>query len=84
MVFACRHVLEEVRLKANFVTDTSTMCVFDIASLKHRLEDDADWWSIPDAELKEVNQGNVAFLNLGIDGYTHSPSLKRFSVLRLK
>ncbi|QJE03512.1 hypothetical protein HH212_21035 [Massilia forsythiae] len=44
------------------------MCVFDIASLKHRLEDDADWWSIPDAELAEVNRGNVAFLNLGSDG----------------
>jgi hypothetical protein len=55
-------------LKANFLTDTATMCVFDIASLKHRLEDDADWWSIPDAELEEVNQGNVAFLNLGSDG----------------
>jgi hypothetical protein len=44
------------------------MCVFDIASLKHRLEDDVDWWSTPDAELEEVNRGNVAFLNLGSDG----------------
>lgn len=68
MVFAHRHALKEVRLKANFVTDTATMCVFDIDSLKHRLDDDADWWSIPDAELEEVNRGNVAFLNLGSDG----------------
>jgi len=55
-------------LKGSFVTDTATMCVFDIASLKHRLEDDVDWWSIPNAELEEVNRGNVAFLNLGTDG----------------
>jgi hypothetical protein len=44
------------------------MCVFDIASLKHRLKDDVDWWSTPDAELEEVNRGNVAFFNLGSDG----------------
>lgn len=51
-----------------FVTDTSTMCIFDLACLKHRLMDDADWWSVPSAELEEVNAGNVAFLNLGGDG----------------
>ncbi|MDP1978672.1 DUF6386 family protein [Undibacterium sp.] len=51
-----------------FVTDTATMCVFDLACLKHRLEDDADWWSIPSAEIQEVNNGNVAFLNLDSDG----------------
>jgi hypothetical protein len=55
-------------LKAEFVTDTATMCIFDIASLKHRLGDDCDWWSIADTELEEVNRGNVAFLNLGSDG----------------
>jgi hypothetical protein len=68
VVFAHLNALKEVRLKASFVTDTATMCVFDVASLKHRLDDDADWWSIPDAELEEVNRGNVAFLNLGSDG----------------
>ncbi|MGK5023267.1 DUF6386 family protein [Janthinobacterium sp. RB2R34] len=51
-----------------FVTDTATMCVFDVAGLCHRLEDDVDWWSIPSAELAEVNAGHVAFLNLGSDG----------------
>lgn len=51
-----------------FVTDTATMCVFDLACLKHRLEDNADWWSIPSAEIQEVNNGNVAFLNLECDG----------------
>lgn len=55
-------------MKGHFVTDTATMCIFDIACLKHRLEDDVDWWSIPEAELAEVNRGNVAFLNLDSDG----------------
>lgn len=55
-------------MKAEFVTDTATMCIFDPASLKHRLDDDCDWWSIADTELEEVNRGNVAFLNLGSDG----------------
>jgi hypothetical protein len=52
----------------SFSTDTATMCIFDLAALKHRLSDDADWWSIPRAELEEVNLGNVAFLGLGEDG----------------
>ena len=51
-----------------FVTDTATMCVFDLACLKHRLEDDADWRSVSRAEIQEVNKGNVAFLNLENDG----------------
>lgn len=51
-----------------FVTDTATLCVFDPASLRHRLNDDADWWSIPEDEIEEVNSGNVAFFGLGRDG----------------
>ena len=53
---------------AEFVTDTATMCVFDPAALQHRLQDDADWWSLPAEELLEVNRGNVAFIGLGDDG----------------
>ena len=52
----------------SFTTDTATMCIYDLECLKHRLEDDADWWSIPRVELEEVNLGNVAFLGLGDDG----------------
>lgn len=51
-----------------FVTDTATMCVFDVAAMRHRLADDVDWWSMPGAELAEVNAGHAAFLNLGSDG----------------
>ena len=52
----------------DFVTDTATLCVFDLQALRHRLHDDADWWTVPDEELKEVNDGNVAFIGLGEDG----------------
>ena len=54
--------------KFSFTTDTATLSIFDLASLKHRISDDPDWWSIPDDELDEINKGNVLFLNLGDDG----------------
>ncbi|WP_340013990.1 DUF6386 family protein [Paenibacillus sp. FSL K6-1318] len=50
------------------VTDTATMCLYDLAALKHRVEDTSDWWSIPADELAEVNAGHCLFLNLGADG----------------
>ena|SRR5581483_12130698 len=51
-----------------FVTDTATMCIYDLGTLKHRLNDTADWWSIRAEEMLEVNKGNIAFVNLGSDG----------------
>nr|WP_168386390.1 DUF6386 family protein [Erwinia amylovora] len=51
-----------------FTTDTATLSVFDLASLKHRISDDADWWSIPEDEIDEINKGNIIFLNVGSDG----------------
>ena len=56
------------RIDFEFATDTAMLCIFDLASLKHRLNDDADWWTDPDVELQEVNLGNVAFFGLGADG----------------
>lgn len=50
------------------VTGTATLVVFDIAALQHRFNDYVDWWSDPDEELKELNQGNVIFVALGADG----------------
>ena len=57
-------------INTNFsiVTDTSTLSIFDLESLKHRVEDAPDWWSIPKDEIDEINKGNVIFLNLGEDG----------------
>lgn len=50
-------------------TDTATLVIYDLKCLKHRVNDDADWWSIPEDEIQEINEGNVLFLNLGDDGY---------------
>lgn len=55
-------------MKTSFVTDTATMCIFDLGALRHRLEDDADWWSILGEELREINLGNAAFVSLNDDG----------------
>jgi hypothetical protein len=52
----------------SFVTDTATLCVFDVTQLKHRLQDDADWWSVPSEELLEVNKGNAVFVSIATDG----------------
>lgn len=49
-------------------TDTATICVFDLAAMRHRKDDAGDWWSIPADELKEVREANALFLNLGKDG----------------
>jgi hypothetical protein len=52
-----------------FVTDTATLCIFDLACLKHRLDSEPDWWVYPpEVELTELVSGNVAFLGLGGDG----------------
>ncbi|MBP2837312.1 DUF6386 family protein [Dickeya parazeae] len=49
-------------------TDTATIVIFDLQSLKHRITDTPDWWSIEDDEIDETNNGNAVFLNLGSDG----------------
>lgn len=54
--------------KFQVFTDTAALCLYDLAALKHRVEDTPDWWSIPEDELAEVNAGNCLFLNLGEDG----------------
>ena len=35
--------MEKNVYEIRFSTDTSSICVFDLGSLKHRLDDDADW-----------------------------------------
>jgi hypothetical protein len=54
--------------KFQVFTDTAALCLYDLAALKHRVEDTSDWWSIAEDELAEVNAGNGLFLNLGEDG----------------
>lgn len=49
----------------HFQTNTATVVIYDLVSLKHRVNDDADWWSFPEDEVVEINKGNVLFLNVG-------------------
>ena len=49
-------------------TDTATLVIYDLMSLKRRINDDADWWSLPEDEVEEINKENLLFLNLGDDG----------------
>lgn len=53
----------------SFMTDTATLAIFDLQAIRHRKSDTADWWSIPDDELEEMNKGNIAFIGLGNDGF---------------
>ncbi|MET3052363.1 DUF6386 family protein [Pseudomonas alkylphenolica] len=55
-------------IEFSIVTDTATLAIFDLKALRHRMSDTSDWWSIQKDELFEMNEGNVAFLNLGSDG----------------
>jgi hypothetical protein len=52
----------------NIQTDTATLVIYDLMSLNHRINDDADWWSLPEDEVEEINKGNILFFNLGNDG----------------
>ena len=55
-------------MHTRFKTDTATLIVVDPACVRHRLDDDADWWSVPADEVVEINRGNALFVNLGSDG----------------
>lgn len=44
------------------------MCIYDLATLKPRLKEGADWWTLPEAEVGEANRGNALFIGLGDDG----------------
>ena len=53
----------------NFITDTSTLCIFDIENLKYKLDDPhLDWWTIPEDEVLELNKGNLIIAALPADG----------------
>lgn len=52
-----------------FHTSTATAVVYDLESLKHRLDDDVDWWADPKAEIDEINLRNVLIVGLGFDGF---------------
>jgi hypothetical protein len=50
------------------VTDTATICIFDLTTMAHRKEDVGDWWSLWQNREIEIKGGNALFLNVGDDG----------------
>lgn len=54
-------------LSTDFFTDTAEICVFDPVCLKHRFSDSADLWTVPSEALKEMNDANIMFVDVGAD-----------------
>ncbi len=49
-------------------TDTATMIIYDLDQLKHRINDELDWWSDVEEEVEEINIGHALFVGLAEDG----------------
>jgi hypothetical protein len=51
-------------------TDASTIAVFDLEALRHRIDSDGDWWTYEGfQELKdELGNNNLVLINTGFDG----------------
>lgn len=62
------HFYYAMRKIINVQTDTAILVIYDLISLNHKINDAADWWSLPEDEVEEINKGNVLFFNLGNDG----------------
>ena len=52
------------------VTDTSTIAVFDLAALEHRIDEDGDWWTseLFDELQEEIARNNLYLIDTGFDG----------------
>ncbi len=49
-------------------TDTATLIIYDLDQLKHRMNDQLDWWSDVSQEVAEINIGHALFVGLAEDG----------------
>lgn len=57
-------------MKADIVTDTSTIAVFDLRALEHKVDAEGDWWTYAkDAELiTELDAHRLYLIETGFDG----------------
>lgn len=62
-------VLTNLQPDSGIYTSTSTIVVYDLGALKHRLDDDVDWWADPAEELVEIGRRNLLIAGLGSDGF---------------
>ncbi len=49
-------------------TDTATVALFDMATLRHRIDDDGDWWTVDVSAEPEVSSGKVCIVSVADDG----------------
>ena len=49
-------------------TDTAKLVIYDLDQLRHRLEEDSEWWLEEESVLQEINHGNAMFVCLEEDG----------------
>jgi len=50
-------------------TGTATLVVYDPDSLKHRYDDEVDWWADPKDEVDELKNRNLLIIGLRADGF---------------
>ena len=48
---------------------TATLVVFDLDCLKHRIEEDVDWWAEPADEVVELHERNLLIAGLGANDW---------------
>jgi len=55
---------------SDIFTDSSTIAIFDVKALEHRINDDGDWWTHESfSELQEeLKNNNLVLINTGCDG----------------
>ena len=57
------------RVGREIYTGTATVVVYDVESLKHRFDDEVDWWADPKDEIEELVKRNVLIIGLRSDGF---------------
>ncbi len=53
----------------DFATDTASLVAYDLGALRHRFDDECDWWADPREELAELRARNLLIVGLGSDGF---------------
>jgi len=56
-------------MQTQIVTDASTIAIFDLAALSHKIEAHGDWWTYECEDLlTELRNRNLYLINTGFDG----------------
>jgi hypothetical protein len=55
-------------MQYQFSTDGAALCVYDLGSLRDRIDDVPDWWCTPWDEVDAANDGSLLIFGLSDDG----------------